>query len=261
MEKTVAEIAAACCKAVGVEEHHVQEEAKGYVKERMEYIWSKYALRDTLILFRITPASAVVEDVPSGTLPVGRCYQLPVERVLKVGMEDQTLALGDLIGTFQRGGACFESGTSVYAIEQGRGSTPGTRLIRIVGAPGDEPFRLIVLGKKALPELADDDILPLSNCDYVIRPYVRADLWKRRRQFQKATAELQEGEAMVRTMLDEEQKQAMGTRRLTAGPLGGTYQRSPHRGAPLGYLGKVSAPSVPLWELDGEGNIVPAVLG
>ena len=113
---------------------------------------------------------------------------------------------------------------------------------------------MIVLGKKALPELGDNDILPLSNCEYVISQYVRDDLWKRRRQFQKSTAELQEGEAMMMTMLDEEQKQAMGQRRLTAGPLGGVYARS-LRGIPMGYLGKVSVVG-PAVGLDGEGNIV-----
>ena len=53
MPKTVAEIAAMACRSVGVQEDYAQLRACDYVRERMEYLWTGWALRDTLILFRI----------------------------------------------------------------------------------------------------------------------------------------------------------------------------------------------------------------
>lgn len=79
--------------------------------------------------------------------------------------------------------------------------------IRMLGIP-TTATAVLVLGKKRRSDLLyDGDAPSLLGVDNALIAFVTSDLWKRLRQYSKATAELQEATAHIASMADQERSQ------------------------------------------------------
>lgn len=79
--------------------------------------------------------------------------------------------------------------------------------IRLLGIP-TTATAVLVLGKRRRPDLLNDGDAPLLlGVDNALIAFTTSDLWKRLRQYTKATAELQEATAHIASMVDQEKSQ------------------------------------------------------
>lgn len=205
---TVDQIVNRICRKVGRLDDNSRHLCEDFVAERFNMIWDRRLWEESKIWATTT--------VVAGQREVG--FPESVLSVLAVRVGKRTLDPVQPETLLRIDPEAFTStGTPARFIQAGRrepGDEKGEdRVIQLMEAPKEESD-LLYCAKTKPPTLAGDDTPPLTGCVTALLAYVEADMLENARQYAKARLKIEEAEAQMQMMIDNEERQQARQQRI-----------------------------------------------